>query len=419
MKKRYFALLLAALLMLSLCACKSKEAKAVDSQIEAIGEVTLESKQAIEAAEAAVKALTEEQRGELDQQPVLDQARKTYEQLLVEKANQEKIDAVEATIDAIGEVTLESQEAIDTARADFDALSAELQGRVENAAALEAAETALFDAKVAEVDEAIDAIGEVTLKSGPAIKRAVRAYADAEEDVQAACKAQVLGDAQDTFTQLRADDAQAAIDAIGEVTLESKEAIDAAREKYDDLSDKEAALVDDSALKAAESTYASLLKAHKAQQKQEMMKNFKTEHDDFRNITWYQHKSTPQYSNTETYVLPYIAERGEDRTLYLRMNYAGRNWVFFETVYFLLDDLPVTRTFNYYDVHRDSAGGMVGEYVDLDCNFNDIKLIESMILAKETKVRFEGDDSYSDITITAEDKQHMQEVLDLWYLLEG
>ena len=56
--KKILLWVLAGAMMLSLAACgKSEAAKAVDDQIAAIGEVTLESETAISEAEAAVDAL--------------------------------------------------------------------------------------------------------------------------------------------------------------------------------------------------------------------------------------------------------------------------------------------------------------------------------------------------------------------------
>ncbi len=54
------------------------------------------------------------------------------------------------------------------------------------------------------------------------------------------------------------EDVNAAIAAIGEVTLDSEEAIIAAREAYEALSDEDKALVDISALEAAEAALAAL-----------------------------------------------------------------------------------------------------------------------------------------------------------------
>ena len=95
--------------------------------------------------------------------------------------------AVKELIDAIGEVTLDSGDAIDAARAAYDKLPEAKKALVDNYEKLTAAEeayTALVDAAAAKaVDDLIDAIGEVTADSGDAIKAARAAY-DALTDTQ-------------------------------------------------------------------------------------------------------------------------------------------------------------------------------------------------------------------------------------------
>ena len=95
--------------------------------------------------------------------------------------------AVKELIDAIGEVTLDSGDAIDAARAAYDELPEAKKALVDNYEKLTAAEeayTALVDAAAAKaVDDLIDAIGEVTADSGDAIKAARAAY-DALTDTQ-------------------------------------------------------------------------------------------------------------------------------------------------------------------------------------------------------------------------------------------
>lgn len=95
--------------------------------------------------------------------------------------------AVKELIDAIGEVTLDSGDAIKAARAAYDELPEAKKALVDNYEKLTAAEeayTALVDAAAAKaVDDLIDAIGEVTFESGDAIKAARAAY-DALTDTQ-------------------------------------------------------------------------------------------------------------------------------------------------------------------------------------------------------------------------------------------
>ena len=176
--------------------------------------------------------------------------------------------AVKELIDAIGEVTLDSGDAIDAARAAYDELPEAKKALVDNYEKLTAAEeayTALVDAAAAKaVDDLIDAIGEVTADSGDAIKAARAAY-DALTDTQKELvkNYEKLTAAEEAYTALV--DAAAAkavddlIDAIGEVTADSGDAIKAARAAYDALTDTQKELVKNyEKLLAAEELYEEL-----------------------------------------------------------------------------------------------------------------------------------------------------------------
>ena len=176
--------------------------------------------------------------------------------------------AVKELIDAIGEVTLDSGDAIDAARTAYDKLPEAKKVLVDNYEKLTAAEeayTALVDAAAAKaVDDLIDAIGEVTLESGDAIKAARAAY-DALTDTQKELvkNYEKLTAAEEDYTALV--DAAAAkavddlIDAIGEVTADSGDAIKAARAAYDALTDTQKELVKNyEKLLAAEELYEEL-----------------------------------------------------------------------------------------------------------------------------------------------------------------
>ena len=106
---------------------------------------------------------------------------------VLEAPDDPAVAAVKELIDAIGEVTLDSGDAIDAARTAYDKLPEAKKVLVDNYEKLTAAEeayTALVDAAAAKaVDDLIDAIGEVTADSGDAIKAARAAY-DALTDTQ-------------------------------------------------------------------------------------------------------------------------------------------------------------------------------------------------------------------------------------------
>ena len=237
---------------------------AVKELIDAIGEVTLDSGDAIDAARTAYDKLPEAKKVLVDNYEKLTAAEEAYTALVDAAAAK----AVDDLIDAIGEVTADSGDAIKAARAAYDALTdtqKELVKNYEKLTAAEEAYTALVDAAAAKaVDDLIDAIGEVTADSGDAIKAARAAY-DALTDTQKELvkNYEKLTAAEEAYTALV--DAAAAkavddlIDAIGEVTADSGDAIKAARAAYDALADTQKELVKNyEKLLAAEELYEEL-----------------------------------------------------------------------------------------------------------------------------------------------------------------
>ena len=170
-------------------------AAAVDNLIDAIGEVTLESKQAIETARAAYDNLTPTQKTYVTKLDTLTAAETAYKALVDRKAADDVIEK----INEIGKVTLESKTAIEAARAAYNALTNDQKLLVENYDVLTAAEAELArleaEAKdkadreaAAQVDEMIERLFPVTRYSGPAIRMARAAYEALTEDQKALVK---------------------------------------------------------------------------------------------------------------------------------------------------------------------------------------------------------------------------------------
>ena len=182
-------------------------------------------------------------------------------------------------INAIGEVTLASEEAITAARAAYEALTEAQQAQVTNYDKLTAAEAHLADLKAAKaVDDMIDAIGEVTLESENAIDAARAAYEALTEAQQDEVKSyDKLTAAEARLAVLKpAKPVEKLIDAIGEVTLGSESDIAAARTAYDNLTEAQQAEVKNyDKLTAAEAAYARLL----AEQSKRLQEIYKTTGD--------------------------------------------------------------------------------------------------------------------------------------------
>lgn len=180
--RRILAAALALVLALMLCACKSAEAKSVEAQIGQIGDVTLESAAAIEEAEASFAALTEEQKAEVKNYDVLLAARETYTGLKSEAAKRTEalIDAIgEVTADSRSAIE-QAQAAYDALSAQEREQvenDAALQAAHERFAALKSA-------AVLELEARIGALGAVTLDSESAVEQAEAAFAALSEEEQ-------------------------------------------------------------------------------------------------------------------------------------------------------------------------------------------------------------------------------------------
>lgn len=170
-------------------------AAAVDNLIDAIGEVTLKSKQAIETARAAYDNLTPTQKTYVTKLDTLTAAETAYKALVDRKAADDVIEK----INEIGKVTLDSKTAIEAARAAYNALTNDQKLLVENYDVLTAAEAELArleaEAKdkadreaAAQVDEMIERLFPVNRYSGPAIRMARAAYDALTEDQKALVK---------------------------------------------------------------------------------------------------------------------------------------------------------------------------------------------------------------------------------------
>ena len=264
------------------------KAAEVDALISAIGEVTLDSKADIDIARAAYDSLTDDQKALVTKLSDLEAAEAKYQELK-EAADKEAADkaaagAVDEKITAIGEVTLDSKAAIDEARTAYEALTVDQKALVTKLTDLEAAEEEYQELYLGKVKE--EAVSEINSYKDMADYRqaqqeeltalieaakAAIGSAESEEAVnEAVISVKAEMDKVKTDDQLAEEEKLAAdqaaagevdekITAIGEVTLNSKAAIDEARTAYEALTGDQKALVTKlSDLEAAEKAYEEL-----------------------------------------------------------------------------------------------------------------------------------------------------------------
>lgn len=357
--KKITLFLLVLCVCIGLCACgKSEAARAVDELIANIGTVTLENEQVILEAEEAVSVLSKKERGQLENIGLLEAARNTYNDLVAEQA--------------------------------------------------------------AQIDDAILAIGEISLDSGIAISTARNAYDRCSENVQDAVhNYSILTDAEEAFFMLRVATAEELIDAIGTVSLESEESIDKAQTFYSELSFKEKEQVSNSAeLYDAKNAYYKLEQAEKEKAIEAALAKLNSSYDKVQGITWYEASAQPTYADTRSYVLPYIGKNSGNTWLRLHFHYSGKSWIFFEHVTIVVDGATYYKDFNYYDITRDNDTE-VWEIADIEPDSKDIEMLWAIANSTETIVRFEGDSRYYDLTVNSKDKTAIKEVLTAYELMSS
>ena len=185
--------------------------------------------------------------------------------------DKEAAEKVEKLINAIGTVTLDSKDKIDAARKAYDALSYTQKQLVENYKKLTDAEAKYAELKAADdkkkakaVEDLIDAIKEGSPTFEEDVKAAKAAY-----DALTTDQKKLVGNYDKLAGYLKQlaneEDKKAAeavedlIDAIGTVTEDSEDEIEAARDAYEKLTDEQKELVDNLAvLEAAEARLAEL-----------------------------------------------------------------------------------------------------------------------------------------------------------------
>ena len=385
-------------------------AKTAETAIAAIGTVTLTSADAINAAQVALDRLTEAQRALVSNAEALELAKQAYFDVQVAD--------IEAAINAIGKVTLDSEGAINEAWAVYNRYDSDIQAAVSNFAVLEQAETALFMVRVQAVEAAISAIGEVNLDSAEKIDAARAAFDNSSAEVQAAVSNRSdLTDAEAAFQDLRVAAVVDAIDAIGEVSLDSGEAIEAARTAYDNLpGDLQLKVQNLSVLTRAEYSFSTLKAEARQQEIDAALEGLVVQVDYQRAIRWYYAPSEPYYADERSFALPYIGADASNVWLRLKYHYTGTEWVFFEEVTITVDGTAYEKEFEYFDIQRDNDAE-VWEWVDFQPTEDDLAMLRAIAASKQTVVRFEGASHFFEFTMSGSDKEGITQVLDAYEIL--
>ena len=256
-KKRIVPVLLALLLCCALLAgCQSSAVKNVNELMSQMD------------PSAVDPDLVEKVRDAYELLPAEDREKIENAGLLTEMENRVAALDMDSLFSSLGTITLDSADAIAAARDAYDRLSPEIKQYVTGLDALEAAERTLHQLQIEDaarvLDEMIAGIGEVTLDSGETIEAARDAVNAAPMEVRNLLKRlSNLSAAEQALAALRdqaaAEEISSAIAALGKVTLDSADAVAALRAQFDALPETARDLVGNAdVLTAAENTIQGL-----------------------------------------------------------------------------------------------------------------------------------------------------------------
>lgn len=356
---RKFPLIMISLSLLCLLtACKSKAATNADELITAIGEVTIESGNAIANAEAAVVALSDKDAEQLEFRQTLLDARTQYDELVIFVG---EVSEVEEAINALPEANLENIELVEEVRE-------------------------LYDSKP------------------DAIRNAVSNYA-------------VLVDAESAIDQLQIDGVNKLISAIGTVSLESGNAIAAAEQAYQELPEHLKSGVNEKQLKSARTDFKVMAEAALEQ----ALAKLDAEIDKVTESTNYQSNYAVTTSGFRPSILD-DSVRGTGAHLMLLWNHSGQDFLMLNSITIKTDTEIYRSSFSADEIHYLPYGWTYYEVgINTPKNDDELKftldMMTDMVTSEETVIRFNGTLGNDDITLTSKDKSDIKEVLDAAVLM--
>ena len=226
-------------------------AEVVKSKIDALpnaDEVTIEDKTDIQKARDAYNALDDTEKGKITED-TLKKLTDAEDALAAAEASN-VINALPSAAD----ITIANKEAVEAARKAYDDLTDAQEAYVsaDTLKKLTDAEDALAAAEASNVINALPSAADITIANKEAVEAARKAYddlTDAQEAYVSADTLKKLTDAEDALAAAEASNVINALPSAADITIANKEAVEAARKAYDDLTDAQEAYVSTDTLK--------------------------------------------------------------------------------------------------------------------------------------------------------------------------
>jgi hypothetical protein len=130
------------------------------------------------------------------------------------------------------------------------------------------------------------------------------------------------------------------------------------------------------------------------------LSNFRIKKDEFKQLSWYQPKTAPLYTNANGIYLYFAIKGNTLGDLRLRMQYYADDWLFIKSATFLIDGVPYELYTGRFE--RDNEGGMIWEWYDQPVDNQSSEIIAALLKCKSAKIRYNGQQYYNDRKITSQ-----------------
>ena len=151
------------------------------------------------------------------------------------------------------------------------------------------------------------------------------------------------------------------------------------------------------------------------------LRNMRSFHDEVRDLTLYFDRNVSRYVNTGgSRLLLYIAKPASGTpNLFFSLRYQADEWLFVQSYTIKADDRTFTISPSYGEVERDNGYGGIWEWYTTAAGTHELEIVRAVIRSARTIIRYNGQQYYRDRTVTAGERQSMQNVLDAYDALKA
>ena len=135
-------------------------------------------------------------------------------------------------------------------------------------------------------------------------------------------------------------------------------------------------------------------------------------------VSTYRDPSSPTSASARSALYLYVTQLGgEITTLRFVIQYVGGEWLFVERYTFIVDGREMTLAPGRYALERGSGDGEIWESYDVTPGEQEMAIVRAVADADEAILQYHGERGQRDRTITADEKQALQNVLEAHEIL--